>query len=88
MGNPNQNIISALIRTLNEDKNVNVRLAALYNSRQVFHQPVCKGFTGEFNGKTNRTYHADSFDKHIDRKKKPAIVPIHEILTDKSMLRL
>jgi len=31
MPNPNQQIIHALINTLNEDKNVNVRLAALYS---------------------------------------------------------
>jgi hypothetical protein len=72
ISNPNSNIINALIKTLNTDKNVNVRLAAAY-SLQKF---------------TNSQFVMDSLIASLAKQQEPIIqVVLINILTEKKEVK-
>lgn len=87
MGNPNQQIIDALIRTINEDKNVNVRLAALYSvAKFTSSQSVRDSLVNSLSRQTEPIMQIVLINILTEKKETKAIAPIREILHDKNTL--
>jgi HEAT repeat protein len=86
--NPDQPVIDVLVNTLNNDKNVNVRMAAAYAlARYADQKPVCDSLV-------NSLYHQDDpilqvtlINILVERKAKSAIKPIQQIISDKSTIK-
>ena len=86
--NPDEPVIEVLVKTLNQDKNVNVRMAAAYAlARFADQRSVCDSLV-------NSLYHQDDpilqvtlINILVERKEKSAIKPIQQIISDKSTIK-
>jgi hypothetical protein len=87
MANPDQNVIQVLVSTLNHDKNVNVRLAALYSlasfadSRQVRDSLVTS-----LPKQTEPLIQVMLINLLAEKKDNRAIAPIRDIISNKNTL--
>lgn len=84
---PNQQVIGALIGTLNHDKNVNVRLASLYSlSRFSDNETVRDSLVSSLNRQTEPIIQIVMINILTENKEMKAIKPIQDILTNRNTL--
>lgn len=88
MNNPDDKIIAALIATLNEDKNVNVRLAALYSVTKFSDNPaVMDSLIASLRKQTEPIVQIALINFLTEKKEAKAKESIREILQDKKTLK-
>ena len=85
--NPDNKIVAALITTMNEDENVNVRLAALYALAKFGdNSKVGDALVASLRKQTEPLMQMALINILTEKKEKKAKVPIREILQDKNTL--
>jgi hypothetical protein len=88
IANPDQKVIAALIRTLNYDKNVNVRLAALYSLAKFSeNSTVMDSLISSLSRQTDAVIQIVMINMLASKKDSRARKPIEEILSDKKTLQ-
>jgi hypothetical protein len=86
--NPDENVIEVLIKTLNQDKNVNVRMAAAYAlAKYADRRSVCDSLVKSLTVQTDPILQVTLINILVERKEKSAINPIQQIITNKSTLK-
>jgi uncharacterized membrane-anchored protein YhcB (DUF1043 family) len=84
---PDENIIKALIKTLNDDKNVNVRMAAAYALAKFADQrSVCDSLVKSLSLQRDPILQVTLINILVERREKSAIKPIQQIITNKNTL--
>jgi hypothetical protein len=85
---PDQNVIDALIKTLNTDKSVNVRLAALYALNKFSDQrSVCDSLVGSLSIQTEPIIQITLINILVDRKEKSAARLIQQIIDNSNTMK-
>jgi hypothetical protein len=85
---PDENVIDVLVKTLNQDKNVNVRMAAAYALAKFADQPsVSDSLVKSLSNQNDPILQVTLINLLVERKEKSAIKPIQQIITDKSTLK-
>ena len=88
MANPDQQVIDALFNSLNHDKNVNVRLAALYSlTRFADRRPVRDSLVTSLGIQTEPIIQVVLINLLAEKREPKAIAPIKEIMTNKKTLK-
>lgn len=88
MASPDQPVIDALVNTLNHDKSVNVRLAALYSlSRFADHRAVRDSLVASLGVQTEPIIQVVLINLLAEKRETRAIAPIKNILTNKKTLK-
>lgn len=88
INNPDTKIINALLETMNEDKNVNVRLAALYAvSKYTDSKIVSDALVGSLNKQSEPLMQIALINILTEKKEIKAIGPIRNLLQDKKTLQ-
>jgi Putative zinc-finger len=88
MENPDHAILEALIHTMNQDKNVNVRLAALYSvAKFAGTQLVRDSMVASLSKQTEPIMQIVLINLLTEKREKKAIGPIREILKNKATLK-
>ena len=86
--NPDQNIIDALIKTLNNDRNVNVRMAAAYTlSKYAGQRMVCDSLVKSLSLQTDPILQVTLINILAERKEKSALEPIQKIIANKNTIK-
>ena len=86
--NPDQNMIEVLVKTLNSDKNVNVRMAAAYAlSKFADRQAVCDSLVKSLSLQSDPILQVTLINILVERKEKSALRPIQEIIANKRTLK-
>jgi hypothetical protein len=86
--NPDQNVIDELIKTLNNDKNVNVRMAAAYAlSKFTDQRAVSDSLVKSLSQQSDPILQVTLINILAERKEKSALRPIQEIIANKSTLK-
>jgi len=87
MRNPDQPVINALVHTLNDDKNVNVRLAALYSlARFSDYRSVRDSLVGSLGRQTEPLIQVVLINLLAEKKDPRAIGPIQDIISNQKTL--
>ena len=87
-GNPDLKIINALFNTMNRDKNVNVRLAALYSiAKFTTSQIVRDSLVASLRQQTEPIMQIVLINILTEKKESRAIGPIRELLSDKKTMK-
>jgi HEAT repeat protein len=85
---PDQNVIDVLIKTLNTDKNVNVRMAAAYAlSKYAVQQPVCDSLVKSLSLQNEPILQITLINILAERKEKSAFKAFQLIINDKSKMK-
>jgi hypothetical protein len=85
---PDQNIIDALVKTLNTDKNVNVRMAAAYAlSKFADQRMVCDSLVKSLSFQSDPILQVTLINILAERKEKSALKPIQEIIANRSTMK-
>ncbi len=85
---PDQNIIDALVKTLNTDKNVNVRLSAAYAlSKFAGQRSVSDSLVKSLSLQTDPILQVTLINILVDRKERSALNPIQQIIKDENTLK-
>jgi hypothetical protein len=88
LDNPDIQIIEALFETLNNDKNVNVRLAAAYAlSKYANQHQVVDSLVKSLSHQDDPIVQVTLINILVEKKEKSAIQPIQQIITDKTTLK-
>jgi HEAT repeat protein len=88
MSSPNQQVIDVLVNTLNRDKNVNVRLAALYSlQRFADRRAVRDSLVNSLRNQTEPIIQVVLINLLAEKRDTRAIKPIQDIMTDKKTLK-
>ena len=88
MSNPDQQVIDVLIHTLNNDKNVNVRLAALYSlERFADRRAVRDSLVNSLPSQTEPIIQVVLINLLAEKRDTRAIGPIRNIITNKKTLK-
>jgi hypothetical protein len=88
MANPDQKVISVLLNTLNRDKSVNVRLAALYSlERFADNTWVRDSLVNSLSIQTDPIVQVVLINLLTEKRERRAIVPIQKIITNKSTIK-
>jgi hypothetical protein len=88
LDNPDQNVIEVLINTLNNDKNVNVRLSAAYAlSKFADRRAVCDSLVKSLYLQSDPILQVSLINILVERKEKSALRPIQEIISNKRTLK-
>lgn len=88
MPSPNQQVIDVLVNTLNKDKNVNVRLAALYSlQRFADRRAVRDSLVNSLRNQTEPIIQVVLINLLAEKRDIRAIKPIQDIMTDKKTLK-
>ena len=88
MPSPNQQVIDVLVNTLNKDKNVNVRLAALYSlQRFADRRAVRDSLVNALRIQTEPIIQVVLINLLAEKRDTRAIKPIQDIMTDKKTLK-
>ena len=86
--NPDQNVIDELIKTLNNDKNVNVRMAAAYAlSKFTDQRAVTDSLVNSLSQQSDPILQVTLINILAERKEKSALRTIQEIIANKSTLK-
>ena len=86
--NADKNVIEVLVKTLNNDKNVNVRMAAAYALSKFAGEPaVCDSLVSSLSLQTDPILQVTLINILAERKAKGALRPIQEIISNKSTLK-
>ena len=87
MSNPDQKVIDALVSTLNHDKNVNVRLAALYSlGSWADNQMVRDSLVASLTKQTEPLIQVMLINLLAEKKDSRIVAPIQDILSNKKTL--
>jgi HEAT repeat protein len=85
---PDQNIIEVLIKTLNNDKNVNVRMAAAYAlARFSNQQMVSDSLVKSLSIQTDPLLQVTLINILAEKREKSALRPIQEIIANRNTLK-
>jgi len=85
---PDQNVIEVLVRTLNTDRNVNVRMAAAYAlSKFADQRMVCDSLVKSLSLQSDPILQVTLINILAERKEKSALKPIQEIIANRSTLK-
>jgi hypothetical protein len=85
---PDENVIDVLVKTLNHDKNVNVRMAAAYAlSKFAGQRSVCDSLVNSLSLQTDPILQVTLINILAERKEKSALKPIQQIISSKSTLK-
>jgi hypothetical protein len=85
---PDQNVIEVLVRTLNSDKNVNVRMAAAYAlSKFADQRLVCDSLVKSLSLQNDPILQVTLINILAERKEKSALKPIQEIIANRSTMK-
>ena len=88
MASPDQKVIDALFNSLNNDKNVNVRLAALYSlARFADRHTVRDSLVSSLGLQTEPIIQVVLINLLAEKRERKAIGPIKEIMTNKKTLK-
>ena len=88
MASPDQKVIDALFNSLNSDKNVNVRLAALYSlSRFADRHVVRDSLVSSLSIQSEPIIQVVLINLLAEKRERKAIGPIREIMTNKKTLK-
>ena len=88
LDNPDQNVIEVLINTLNNDKNVNVRMSAAYAlSKFADRRAVCDSLVKSLYLQSDPILQVTLINILVERKEKSALRPIQEIISNKRTLK-
>jgi hypothetical protein len=88
MPSPNQQVIDVLVNTLNRDKNVNVRLAALYSLQRFSdRRAVRDSLVNSLRNQTEPIIQVVLINLLAEKRDTRAIAPIRDIMTDKKTLK-
>jgi uncharacterized membrane protein YvbJ len=88
LDNPDQNVIDVLVKTLNNDKNVNVRMAAAYAlSKFGDIRAVSDSLVRSLSLQTDPILQVTLINILAERKEKSALRPIQEIIANRSTLK-
>jgi hypothetical protein len=88
LGTADANIIEVLVSTLNNDKNVNVRMAAAYALSKFSDQrSVCDSLVKSLPLQTDPILQVTLINILAERKEKSALRPVQEIISNKSTLK-
>jgi hypothetical protein len=88
MNNPDEKVMNALLSTINKDKNVNVRLAALYSvAKFAGSQAVRDSLVASLPRQTEPIMQIVLINILTERKESKAIGPIRNILSDKKAIK-
>jgi hypothetical protein len=88
MSSPNQQVIDVLINTLNQDKNVNVRLAALYSLQRFSdRRAVRDSLVNSLRIQKEPIIQVVLINLLAEKRDTRAIKPIQDIMTDKKTLK-
>ncbi len=86
--NPDENIIEALVKTLNNDKNLNVRMAAAYAlSKFADQRAVCDSLVKSLSIQSDPILQVTLINILVERKEKSALRPIQQIIGNKRTLK-
>lgn len=86
--NPDENIINVLVRTLNNDKNVNVRMATAYALAKFADQkPVCDSLVESLSRQIDPILQVTLINILVERREKSALKPIQEIISNTKTLK-
>jgi hypothetical protein len=87
ISNPDQHVIQVLVSTLNHDKNVNVRLAALYSLASVADsRQVRDSLVTSLPKQTEPLIQVMLINLLVEKKDNRAIAPIRDIISNKNTL--
>jgi HEAT repeats/Putative zinc-finger len=85
---PDANVIDVLVKTLNNDKNVNVRMAAAYAlSRFADRRAVCDSLVKSLALQNDPILQVTLINILVERKEKSALSPIQVIIANKKTLK-
>jgi patatin-like phospholipase/acyl hydrolase len=85
---PDDNVIEVLVKTLNHDKNVNVRMAAAYAlSKFAGQRAVCDSLVRSLETQNDPIVQVTLINILMERKEKGALIPIQKIIANKSTLK-
>jgi hypothetical protein len=85
---PDQNVIDVLVRTLNNDRNVNVRMAAAYALSKFSNQrSVCDSLVKALSIQSDPILQVTLINILAEKKEKSALVPIEKIIADKNTMK-
>ena len=88
LDNPDENVIEVLVKTLNNDKNVNVRMAAAYAlSKFADQRAVCDSLVKSLSVQSDPILQVTLINILVERKEKSALRPIQQIIGNKSTLK-
>jgi hypothetical protein len=88
MSSPDQKVIDALFNSLNSDKNVNVRLAALYSLARFADRHVVRdSLVSSLSLQTEPIIQVVLINLLAEKRERKAIGPIREIMTNKKTLK-
>jgi hypothetical protein len=84
---PDENVIEVLVKTLNHDKNVNVRMAAAYAlAKYADLQPVCDSLVQSLSLQSDPILQVTLINILVERREKSAVNPIRQIITNENTL--
>jgi hypothetical protein len=85
---PDQNVIEVLVKTLNYDKNINVRMAAAYAlSKFADQRMVCDSLVKSLSLQSDPILQVTLINILAERKEKSALKPIQEIIANRSTMK-
>jgi hypothetical protein len=88
LGNADENVIEVLVKTLNNDNNVNVRMAAAYAlSKFAYQRTVVDSLVKSLSQQSDPILQVTLINILAERKEKSALRPIQEIIANKSTLK-
>jgi hypothetical protein len=86
--NPDENVIEVLIRTLNQDKNVNVRMAAAYAlAKFADNRSVCDSLVRSLYAQDDPILQVTLINILVERKERGAIKPMQQIIGNEKTLK-
>jgi hypothetical protein len=85
---PDEQVIEVLVKTLNNDKNVNVRMAAAYAlARFADERSVCDSLVKSLSVQDDPILQVTLINILLERREKSALKPIQNIISDKNTLK-
>jgi hypothetical protein len=85
---PDQNVIDVLVKTLNNDRNVNVRMAAAYAlSKFADQRLVCDSLVKSLSLQNDPILQVTLINILAERKEKSALKPVQEIIANRSTMK-
>jgi hypothetical protein len=86
--NPDDNVIGVLVNTLNNDKNVNVRMAAAYAlSKFAAQRSVCDSLVKSLSLQTDPILQITLINILAEKREKSAFRPVQEIIANKNTIK-
>jgi hypothetical protein len=88
LGNADENVVEVLVKTLNNDKNINVRMAAAYAlSKFAYQRTVVDSLVKSLSQQSDPILQVTLINILAERKEKSALRPIQKIIANKSTLK-